>query len=450
MAIPALRDALRSRTGAVIGALLGLTLVATSMAVPWLGSVVPQIGIAGMPRFPPLHANWWPRHTSTSWVPILFAVLIVLGWARVTARLWWPALLALLFVTTWVWTMTLASVDGKAGLASVFERRGEYVYDAQQVTSIHEALTTFIAHIPLDSPHNWHIHVAGHPPGALLFFVLVDRLGIVDPYEIGLVVVTIGCTAVVAAALVVRMLAGEDWARRVSPFLVVAPAAVWVGVSGDAVFMAVAAWGLVLLTAAATTRSAVRRPVLAVAAGLVLGYCVYLSYGLVLLAILAVAILHLARRWSPLPWAVAGALVVVAVFTAAGFSWWEAYPVLVTRYNDGIASERPYSYWVWANLAAWTFSAGLATWAAVPSALTRLRDRGGEATLAVLGCAGLLTIAAATATGMSKAEVERVWLPFTLWIVMLPALLPRRWHGWLIASQLLTALLVQHLLLTRW
>ena len=85
-----------------------------------------------------------------------------------------------------------------------------------------------------------------------------------------------------------------------------------------------------------------------------------------LLGILAVAVLIIARSWRPLPWALGAAAVVAALFTIGGFAWWEAYPVLRERYYDGIASDRPYSYWVWANIAAWTFTAGLAVWAAFP------------------------------------------------------------------------------------
>ena len=52
------------------------------------------------------------------------------------------------------------------------------------------------------------------------------------------------------------------------------------------------------------------------------------------------------------------ALGVVLAFAALGFAWWDAYPVLRERYYDGIAADRPYSYWWWGNLAALAVSAG--------------------------------------------------------------------------------------------
>ncbi len=53
--------------------------------------------------------------------------------------------------------------------------------------------------------------------------------------------------------------------------------------------------------------------------------------------------------------------------------------------------------------------------------------------LLALGAA--LAILAATISGLSKSEVERIWLPFLLWLVPLTALLPAA-HSrrWLVAS----------------
>jgi len=111
-----------------------------------------------------------------------------------------------------------------------------------------------------------------------------------------------------------------------------------------------------------------------------------------------------------------------------------------------MASERAYWYWVWADIAAWTFSVGLAVWAAIPTALRRVKSN----PLAQLAAAAMVTIVIATISGMSKAEVERIWLPFTFWILAIPAFLPRRWHRPLLVSQVVLALVVQTLLLTRW
>ncbi|WP_370614561.1 hypothetical protein [Mumia sp. Pv 4-285] len=445
-------DARRTRT-ALVGAAIGVVLVAAAMAWPAITGIFVHNGISGLPRFPPLHANWSPRVTATSWLPVVVAAVILLVWPRVVA-LRWPAYLLALVVAAWSWTMSLALVDGTDGLGRVFTRRGEYVADAQAVGDVSSMLSGFVDRIPLDAADNWGIHVAGHPPGALLVFVGIDRAGITDPALIGLVVVTLGCTAFAGAAIAVRRLAGEHWARRAGVWWVLLPAAVWVGVSGDAIFMAVSAWGLALLAVALTARSTGAEVAAGLGAGVLLGATVYLSYGLVLLAVPALAVVVLARRFRPVVWVLAGALLVVATFTAAGFAWWEAYGVLHERYYDGVAADRPYGYWVWANLAAWTFAIGLAGWAGLAEAVRSLahRPRAGHGTVAVsvLALSGLACVVLATLSGMSKAEVERIWLPFSLWAVLGASLLGPRLRHVLVIAQVVTALAVQHLLLTRW
>jgi hypothetical protein len=67
-----------------------------------------------------------------------------------------------------------------------------------------------------------------------------------------------------------------------------------------------------------------------------------------------------------------------------------------------------------------------------------------------LPLAATIGIVAADLSGLSKAEVERIWLPYTIWLMPAVALLPvAHRRGWLIA-QAVTALAVNHLLLTNW
>src|SRR5690606_11816268 len=136
------------------------------------------------------------------------------------------------------------------------------------------------------------------------------------------------------------------------------------------------------------------------------------------------------RSWLPLPWAAGAALAVVLGFAAFGFAWWEAFPVLQDRYWDGIATRRPAAYWGWGNLAALVFSAGPLLGAGLAQLLDRFRPRGDrEARVAwLLAGAAVLTIVLADASQMSKAEVERIWLPFVPWLLVACALLPERWR----------------------
>jgi hypothetical protein len=165
-------------------------------------------------------------------------------------------------------------------------------------------------------------------------------------------------------------------------------------------------------------------------------------------------VLVLTGQWRPLPWAIGAALAVVLAFAALGFVWWEAYPVLVERYWDGVASRRQFTYWVWGNLAALAISAGPIVGPAVAKAVQRgIRWRSleaGERVIVLLALAGALTVLVADLSQMSKAEVERIWLPFVPWLLLGAALLSDRWRRFGFAAQLAFALAVQHLLFTGW
>jgi hypothetical protein len=179
-----------------------------------------------------------------------------------------------------------------------------------------------------------------------------------------------------------------------------------------------------------------------------------LSYGLPLLAVLALAIVALARTAWPVVTAVLAAVAVVLAFALAGFAWWEAYPVLVERYWDGIASRRPASYWTWGNLGALAISAGPVVGSAIALGISRVRGLGRASTAVrtavVLTLAAAFSVLLADLSQMSKAEVERIWLPFVPWLLVSTALLPERWRRPALAVQLGLALLVQTLLFTRW
>jgi hypothetical protein len=257
----------------------------------------------------------------------------------------------------------------------------------------------------------------------------------------------------------VRVLASEALARRAAPFLVLAPAAVWMGTSADGYFAAVAAWAVAFLALAVTGH---RPRATSLASGLLFGLTAYLSYGLTLYALIAGGVLLLgsrSRRLRPLPYVLAGFVVVPAVFTLLGFNWWEAYHLLVERYYQGAGGLRPYSYWVWANLACTVLVVGPATVAGLRRAgaapvrkgvrvCLRTPTDAPETRLALLVLAALLALLAADFSGMSKAETERIWLPFALWLLAAGAFLPRP-RAWLTAQAAL-ALLLNHLLLTGW
>ena len=428
------------------GLVVALLLVAVAATVPlatgwevWTRaprSVVPD-------EAPPLHGWWEPKLLGPGTLPAV--VIGLLAWwfgPRVADRLSWGRLLLASYAVALAWLLSLALVDGTDGIARVLGSRYEYLPSARDVADVPALLEGYADRIPIDAPDAWPTHPAGHPPGALLFFVLLVKLGLGGDLAAGLVVTALAATTATAVLVALRALGAEQAARRAAPFLVLTPAAVFMAVSADALFGAGAAWGLACLALATRGRRWLAWSALA---GLLLGWCVMSSYGLPLLGILALAVLWLGRSWRPLPVAAVVALAVVLVFAAYGFAWWEAFPVLRERYWDGIAADRPAAYWLWGNLAALVVCAGPLLGAGLASV-----RRGGDRVVLVLVAAAVTSVFVADLSRMSKAEVERIWLPFVPWLLLATALLPERWRRWGLLLQVVWALLVQHLLYTSW
>ncbi|MFG5718815.1 hypothetical protein NOS12_001263 [Streptomyces murinus] len=403
-------------------------------------------------HWPPVFADWDPHLGPGTPAALAVAAATVIHGPVLAARLPWRGLLTAAWATALAWIGSLALVDGwQRGIAGRLTTREEYLRVIGRFHDIPAALRDFTHHIVSGSPDPWPAHVAGHPPAATLTFVLLDRIGLRGGGWAGTFCVVVGAGGCVAVLIAVRALAGEALARRAAPFTVLAPAAVWQGVSADGYFAAVAAWSVALLALALTRPS----PWAAAGSGLLFGLTCYLSYGLTLFALVGAAVLFLARRelrarpFLLLP-LLAGLAVFPVVFTLAGFNWWHGYQLLTIRYYQGVGGIRPYGYWVWADLACAALIIGPAGAAGLrrTGAVLLHRRTGSRAGLALLVSAALLALLVADLSGMSKAETERIWLPFALWLLPACALLPRP-RPWL-AAQAVLALLLNHLLLTGW
>ncbi|WP_404819348.1 hypothetical protein [Streptomyces marincola] len=431
----------------LLAAALAVLLFAAAAVV---GAAINDDGVLVL-KWPPLFARWEPHAGPGTPAALLVAGLVLLYGPPLARRLPWRWLPPAAWCASMAWIWSLALVDGwRRGVARRLAYGHEYLTALDDIDGIGPFLRTFTDHIPMDSQDNWPAHVAGHPPAATLTFVLLDRVGLGGGAWAAAFCVTTAASAAAAVLIAVRALAGERLARRAAPFVVLAPSAVWLGVSADGWFTAVAAWALALLALAAT--GAVRAPrAAALGAGVLAGCLLYLSYGLVLMALVAAAVLWLARDARPLPWLVLGAVPWVAGFTAAGFWWYDGYETLVGRYYEGAGGQRPYAYFVWANPAVQVASVGLATVAGLRRAGTRpVRRDARRRALAVLVASALAAMLLANLSGMSKAETERIWLPFALWLLPAAALLPARHTRWWLAAQAALALAVNHLWLTRW
>lgn len=451
-----------------IAVAIAVVLVVAAFVVPHLdlGIVTPLIN-ASPARFEAFAGTapifgWWNAHVGWGTVPaIVIGVAAVLWGQSIAMRLPWRVLPWVTWATACAWAFSLAMVDGwQRGFAGRLTARHEYLRQVPTVTDIPEALRTFSDRILDYQPDSWITHVSGHPPGALLTFVWLDRIGLGGGAWAGLLCLLVGSSAAAAIVVAVRALADEPTARMAAPFVAVAPTAIWVAVSADGYFAGVAAWGIALLALAVGARGEprnkhrVRWPLATAAgAGLLLGWGIFLNYGLGLMALPALAVLMCApdlrgalRSAAP---AIVAALAVVLVFLAAGFWWFDGYTLVQERYWQGIANDRPFQYWGWANLASTVCAIGLGSVAGIGRVfdVAAVRRRPG---LHMIVIGALLAILIADLSMLSKAETERIWLPFMVWLTAAGALLPPRSQRWWLALNVIGALLLNHFILTNW
>jgi hypothetical protein len=457
-------------------------LIAVAFAV---GLVLRLAGALPHDPMAPLHAD--PRLPTAALVPAAGLGALLVWMLPVAAdRLEWRRLLVAGWLAAIGWTVALAVSDGgAAALGRPLAGPREYL-DA--VPTVGDDPLGWLGGFTAELP-GYPTHVQGHPPLPVLFLWALQRIGLGGAQWAGAIIVAIGCSAAIAVAITVRAVAGPAAARRTLPFVVLAPYAVWVATSMDALFLGVGAWAVALIALAAAqthprppggsvpsspSRAGVvggngvgglwitGRPsalTWAFVGGVLVGALPYLSYGLVPLLIVPVVVLILLR---PPPWLVgavfAGATTVVVAVTGAGF-WWP----------DGVAAtawawathpgglDRPYWYFAVANFAVLGLITGPAVARVLPHAvrdgvlivpslirrvpglvrtqrahphatpvgeLAPARDSPAPNALAgaaALGTAALVALVLLDLSGVTRGEVERIWLPYAAWVVAVSA-----------------------------
>ncbi|MGW5688639.1 hypothetical protein [Nonomuraea sp. NPDC003754] len=390
------------------------------------GAALRARGALPIDRLAPLHGDL--RLLTVTLLPAtVFAAIAVLTLPPLVARARFGWALFVSYGFALAWTVLLAVSDD--GLAAPLTHATDYLAVLPAVGNDPMGwLAGFTRHLP-----DYPTHVRGHPPLAVLVLWALAAAGLRGPAWAALLVVAVGCSATVAIAVTVRRLAGETMARRSLPYLALTPAAVWIATSMDAFFAGVGAWGVALLV--------LGRAWIAFAAGLLLGALPYLSYGLVPYLLIPVVAGVVARvpRATVLA-ALAGAASVTAAFAAGGFLW--PAGVLATYAEwapDPGAAARPYLYFLVADLAVLAMLTGPAT----AAGLVRLPPYGVRAVVAAAGVAVL----ALDLSGVTRGEVERIWLPYAVWIGLAAGMSPgRRW----LAAQVVTGLLLQALVDSPW
>ena len=403
-------------------------LALVGVALWWGSSAIAGRGLAI--NAPPL-AGTWGWHASPRIVaPALLAVTIVIIGPRLAAELRWRQLTIISGGAAAAWTLLLAASDGWRRVTEPLATPHEYEPFAADIGSAASFLRDFVERLPYTP-----IHVQGHPPGAPLVPWLLDRVGLDGAGWFAALVILGWAVAVVAALVAARGVAGETAARRAAPALVLLPAALWAGTSADGLFAGVLAVGVALLVA--------ERAAWAPIGGLVVAAGLLLTYGALALLGIPILVLLRQRRLRRLAIGVGTTVAALAAFwVVTGFSWLDGLAATRAAYHDGVAEERPWTYFALVgNPAALALAIGPAVTVGLVAAVRRWATPE-----ALLPLAGVAVVGAANASLLSKGEVERIWLPFVPWLALAA---PGDRRTWLIVQAAL-ALVLQAWLRSKW
>jgi hypothetical protein len=367
----------------------------------------------------------------------------------ITDRLRWPVLLAVAYAAALWWAVSLALVDGGNGFASPVTSPTEYLRDVPAVGS-HPGhfLSTFIAQAP-----DYSVATRTHPPGPVLLLWVFAKLGIHRPEVIGITLTVLACAYVPLLAVGVRSLCHETAARRLLPILVLAPYAVWLAVSMDAIVLLLAAGFVTLGVVGSEPR---RSPLWAFGSGLVLGFDALLNYAVVWLGVSVIAVYFVRRRPLLNVITAVGALLPLALARLYGFNWANGLSSAQHDFSVRVGPYRSWSLWALLDLVLLLIACG----PAIIRAAKRLHLTPGWPFVVGAG----LAVGFAILSGLSRGEVERSWLafyPFLLIPAVAPAVRPPRSGApagldagpvpyWPVAVGALGAIVIEAVLRTTW
>ena len=291
------------------------------------------------------------------------------------------------------------------------------------------------------------VHAIGHPPGLLL---LLHWLGIDGPRGMAALTIGVGALSIPLTYVLARALLDEARARIAVLLYVFAPSAVLYGAtSADALYATLALTAAIPLALVAGGRGQeahARGGVLTLGAG-ALAVASFFSY----------ANLAIGAWASLLAWQRGGArrALLIAMACGAGLALFYGALALATGYDPigvlratesvyraGIASRRPYAFWVFGSPVAFLGALGL------PIAWFALRSAGARYAPAV---ALAIVVLIAAVLGFTKAETERIYqFLVPLACVAAAATLPARWLPWTLGALAAQMLAIELLVYTVW
>jgi methylthioxylose transferase len=372
------------------------------------------------------------------------AAVFLLAW-RWIRQLQWALLLAVSYVAGLAWALALALVDGTAGLTRSLLDPSNYAPDVAMVDDAPaHYIATYTSNVAAHS-----IAARGHPPGSVMLLWAFERIGVRNQLTLAVFVTALGVCTIPLVLYCVRSVCGEVTARRYAPVLVLAPYAIWVAVSMDAV---VAMLGAAACAAGVFASARKRHGLIAAGwsliTGVLIGFAAMFSYDVVWLG-LSVVLLYFARRRPFLNIGTGiGALVPVLVAQHLGFGWLAG---LAAANSDFVARIEPFRsapWWAILSIVALILAAGPPLYASA----RKIRNTPAWPFLIGAAVAVLFSVFA----GLARGGVEVAWLPFFPWLTV-AAVAPETQGGdpppmpWsLVAGGATAAIVIAAVLATPW
>jgi hypothetical protein len=447
--VSVLADSLSRRTSVLAGRRLPIAVVAATVATIAAGLIIHHTGAVRLgTKLPPFWMHWSPRLRRTVVVGVAVAAVLVAAapWAidRVRSGV---VFAALAYGATLALGLSVnAARIGTAGWSHVFYRGPGGSYEAY-----HEylpALRTLNGHLAFYVGHYAQLldklptHAKGNPPGPVVIMYL---LRLTTAGRLTIACVAVGALCAPLAYLLGRELggdgavSGERRGRVAAALTMFSPAVVLFGVtSADYAFSGMGVLGAWLLVA--------RRPAMRAAGSVVVAVASFFSW--LLLAIPVWAVLCVLRRdgLRPAVRIAVAALGAIVAFTLILALVWGYDPIAIVRalgpmYAHGEATKRPYAFWVVGSPAAWLAMMG----APIVWATARALGRREASAIAVAAIIGVSAVA-----GFTKAETERIWLPFVPLACVAAASVPISRLRLILGVLALQAILIEVLFGTVW
>jgi hypothetical protein len=420
---------------------LGVTLVATATIAYGISARADGVQLgAGLA---PFLADWRPSFRPTA-IP---AVVLLIGSVIAAPRLRsarvapWQFALAALAMGLGLRLALGFAASGVDGLYAVFQL-GNHEAASEYLPALpaFEFGTRFFLDTFAEVGTSLPVHAIGHPPGLL---VTMHALGIDSAPGMAALTIGVGALSVPLAYLLARSLMEERRARVATLLYVFAPSAVLYGAtSADALYATVA-----LLAALPLARAARAREGTVVTGAGALAFAGFFSYANLAIGAWATLLAWQRsglRRAALIASACGVALVAfyLALHVATGYDPIGVIEATESVYREGIASRRPFEFWVFGSPTAFLVALGLPiAWFALRSAAAG--DAAARALLAVLVIAAVL--------GFTKAETERIYLYLVpLACLAAAASLPERRLGIVLGALAAQALATELLFYTVW